>query len=506
MTDYKLNVNDDHIGSVVLPALFTVNEAIALHREVLDLREKDHPDYGSTLNSLAIALRERFYQVMDPADLDEAAKLQRAALQLHLPDHPEYIPILSSLAVTLTARYYQAGDLADFNEAVALHREALRLCPRGHPRYWIFLNNLASVLLAQYKEFGNDTVLAEAVQLSEEDVKARPGAWRSQYRLVGLRSQQGTAHYDPAAALQLLSELLKSPLGTTQTLLQLAVSRLSKLSTYDLSPACQEQIVGVYQQAIALMPRAAYLGLSLSQRLKSIVEADPTATMAACHALKLNQIPLALELLEQGRAVFWHQAQQLRSPVHDPHLSQELIDEINGLMQVLDTEPVLMEPQMKLVMEADAANRWKKSQRLEELLQQVNDQLDTEGTLHPLPASSYDTLVQAAQKGPVVVLLSTVVWSGAVIIKQGGTTSLVHLPEAFSQWLQEWTESWKEEIKEARAYFSDSAVSTVSTEVSRAARLNKFQQDGNQLLADLWSYIVEPIVRSLKDEMVCITL
>ena len=68
------------------------------------------------------------------------------------------------------------------------------------------------------------------------------------------------------------------------------------------------------QQAISLMPQAAYLGLSLNHRLKSVADAEHSATMAASHALLIPNATLALELLEQGRAVFWRQSLHLRTP------------------------------------------------------------------------------------------------------------------------------------------------------------------------------------------------
>lgn len=53
MTDYRLNVNDDHVGSVVLPALFTVNEAIAFKQSFQKICQEHHLkrivlDFGHT--------------------------------------------------------------------------------------------------------------------------------------------------------------------------------------------------------------------------------------------------------------------------------------------------------------------------------------------------------------------------------------------------------------------------------------------------------------------------
>ena len=141
----------------------------------------------------------------------------------------------------------------------------------------------------------------ELVQLSEEHVREHPGAWVSLGRLSGIKSKPQSCHSNPADALELLSQLLLSPLGSTQRLLHQVVSRLGELGTaYTLDDCLRKRLVDVYLQAIKLMPQAAHLGLDLHQRLQAIIDAEPAATMAASHALVLHNIPLALTLLEQG--------------------------------------------------------------------------------------------------------------------------------------------------------------------------------------------------------------
>jgi anti-anti-sigma factor len=53
MTDYRLNVNDDQVGSVTLPALFTVNEAIAFKQSFHQICEQ-HPDLRHIILDFAL--------------------------------------------------------------------------------------------------------------------------------------------------------------------------------------------------------------------------------------------------------------------------------------------------------------------------------------------------------------------------------------------------------------------------------------------------------------------
>ena len=83
-------------------------------------------------------------------------------------------------------------------------------------------------------------------------------------------------------------------------------------------------------RAAQLLPRLAMLGLDFPSRQRSLVsESDGLARDAAVCAIRLGKFGTAVELLEEGRAVFWSQALQLRAPINDlrdvaPQLEQKL--------------------------------------------------------------------------------------------------------------------------------------------------------------------------------------
>ena len=72
-------------------------------------------------------------------------------------------------------------------------------------------------------------------------------------------------------------------------------------------------LLGDYIATAGLLPRVAYFGLDIGSRLRALADADKLAVNGAAHALILEQPQLAIELLEQGRAVFWSQHLRLRT-------------------------------------------------------------------------------------------------------------------------------------------------------------------------------------------------
>lgn len=87
-------------------------------------------------------------------------------------------------------------------------------------------------------------------------------------------------------------------------------------SKFDGDSDLRLALLGVYTQTIDLLPRVAYFGLDIASRLRVWSNSDKLAADGAAHALNLHQPQVAIELLEQGRAVFWLQHLRLRTAFH----------------------------------------------------------------------------------------------------------------------------------------------------------------------------------------------
>ncbi|KAF8514665.1 hypothetical protein JB92DRAFT_3159438 [Gautieria morchelliformis] len=93
-----------------------------------------------------------------------------------------------------------------------------------------------------------------------------------------------------------------------------------------------------YQAAIKLLPCLAMLSLDLSSHQQALTSrTDGLACAAAACAIKSGQFERAVKLLEEGRAVFWSQALQLRMPMTDLHkVAPRLEETLRNISIVLE--------------------------------------------------------------------------------------------------------------------------------------------------------------------------
>jgi hypothetical protein len=77
-------------------------DCITNYREALELRPLGHPDRSETLINLATALRTRFEQDADRADLNDCITKYEEALELTPHGHPLRSTSLRSLALALS--------------------------------------------------------------------------------------------------------------------------------------------------------------------------------------------------------------------------------------------------------------------------------------------------------------------------------------------------------------------------------------------------------------------
>jgi len=81
-----------------------------------------------------------------------------------------------------------------------------------------------------------------------------------------------------------------------------------------------ESALEAYQAVIEFLPHMAMVGLNLQARWRALTSgSDGLARDAAACAIRSGQYERAVELLEEGRAVFWSQALQLRTPMTNLH-------------------------------------------------------------------------------------------------------------------------------------------------------------------------------------------
>jgi hypothetical protein len=165
-----------------------------------------------------------------------------------------------------------------------------------------------------------------------------------------------------------------------------------------------------YLTAIELLPRLAMLGSGLHARQRALTSgSDGLARDAAACAIRSGQYGKAVELLEEGRAIFWSQALQLRTPMsHLREVAPELEMKLKSLSFVLeqgslrDTSRSLSDsPQKVMSMEQEARHFYRLNVEWLETLEKVRQLHEFQDFLRP---NRLSTLQDAAVSAPVVIL------------------------------------------------------------------------------------------------------
>ncbi|KIM73862.1 hypothetical protein PILCRDRAFT_80603 [Piloderma croceum F 1598] len=434
-----------------------LDEAISLSRAALELLPEPHYRRPLTLNKLATVLDGRFGQSGRPEDLAESISLCREALKLFSPTDPVQPRCLNNLAGALRKQFVLLGQHEDVDEAISLHRDALKLFPATHPLRPFSLDNLGSTLSTRYDLSGQRQDLDEAISLHRDALELEPSPGPDRYRCLNnlavalstLFSQSGQCENLDAAidayyeSLSLLANrhpsicLISANLGRALMraysstdepgYLEKAMAAFRAAVTCEAASASQrfnaakswvqyadsghvESALEAYRAAIELLPRLAMLGLDLQSRHQALTAgSDGLARDAAAYAIRLGRCGEAVELLEEGRAVFWSQALQLHTPMTNLHkVAPQLEAELRRISLALeegslrDMSTNLSDaPQKVMSMEQEASHFSRLNNEWMVTLEKVR-QLD--GFQDFLHTSRLSTLQRAAANGPVVIL------------------------------------------------------------------------------------------------------
>ena len=247
------------------------DEVIVLDHEALDLRPPGYPLRSTSLNNLAVDLSTRYEKLGAMEDLDEAIILDQKAFDLRPQGHPDRSTSLNNFVNCLSTRYNRLGTLQDLDNAIVLVREALDLCPQGHPDRSESLDNLASCLCNRF---------TRSKQLQDkEELFSLCG------QLVHVPQVVSSSDLSAARAWIRVADDFHHPmiLLAYETSLRLLVEHLAAL------PSLPQHLV----------------------ILKTLTSSLAVDAFSAC--LRTRTPALAVELLEQGRGVFWSQFTRLHS-------------------------------------------------------------------------------------------------------------------------------------------------------------------------------------------------
>jgi tetratricopeptide (TPR) repeat protein len=365
-----------------------LEESIALYREALILRPAPHPDRSTLLNNLAIALHAQFKQTGKLNGLEEAIALHHEALVLRPAPHPDRSASLTNLAIALRARFAQKGELGDLDKSIALHHEALDLIPAPHPDHSASLNNLAIAFLMRFQQKG---------ELSDLEDSMKHFADASQYQTASVLQRFG----------------------------------ISRNWAHCAASTHHPSALQAYQHTINLLPHLASLDLNLQKRHEALSHARGLASEACNYATQVGDFDKAVEFLSAGRAVFWAQALQLRTPFDELHpAAPQLADKLRAISRALelasssydDFQPLNSDSQHIRDLEKEATRCRVLNEKWNHTLDEVRRLEGFEDFLKP---KSISKLREASSNGPVIMLNATSSRCDALIVTQDQVKHIV---------------------------------------------------------------------------------
>ena len=363
------------------------SEGIVLVREALVLRPPGHPLRSSSLNSLANGLSTRYEQFGATEDLDEAIALDREAFHLRPQGHPARSGSLNNLALHLSTRSEQLGTMEDLDEAILLGREALDLCPQGHSDRSMSLDSLAHHLCIRF---------TQSTQLQDKEELSSLYA-----QLVHVPQIVSSSDLSAAREWIRVAKDFQHPtiLPAYETSLRLLIQYLATL------PSLPEHLV----------------------ILKSLTSSLAVDAFSAC--LRKHAPSLAVELLEQGRGVFWSQLTRLHSPLHNVIVS-------GSAGKLLADEFTQLSLFIRNALNSPGADQHERLCSLNFEMQTVVTNIrKLPGLSRFLLPSLFPDLQRAASGGPVIVVNSSKYSCDALIVFLDRSYSVAYHTERCSRTL-----------------------------------------------------------------------
>ena len=507
-----------------------LNEAIALFKAALMQLPKQHTSRPGSMSVLGSALSKRSRKIGQLDDIDQAVSLHRESLLLIPQLDPDRPRLLHNLANTLARRFDKKGQIDDLHETVCLHREALELRPSGHPDRLLSLNELARVLYRRFDNTGEISDLDEALRACRESVHKLPAddpatctyAGTLGGVLMSVHSQtQNPDHLDDAMAAFRAAATCK----TAGALRRFVVARRWAYHADGIHSSALE----AFRTAIQLLPHIAMLGLDLTSRHEALSQISGNSALAcdaALCAIRSNQLALAVELIEEGRAIFWAQALQLRTPLDDlrlvePALAQKLenISRALELGSQRENSRLTTDRSRKvMLMEAEEVRYRRLS---EDWLQAVTEARRVEGFHNFLRPKKLVDLQKAASNGPVVILIAGNTASSALIVMPSGVEHILlpdltradvkvlarSLQTALSLDMYSFMKTLKAPLKtlvtKSQAYrrISDLSVHSDGRAYNTKRRAKRPSEEPDDvfrdILAIIWTCVVKPVIQYL---------
>ncbi|KAJ6607580.1 CHAT domain-containing protein, partial [Mycena sp. CBHHK59/15] len=447
-------------------------------QQAMPVTAEDNPDLAGHLHSLALSFTDQYRRSGNLSDLEAALENDKEAVAQTPTGHPDLAGHLQSLAVSFTDRYQRTGDLSDLEAALENDKRAVAQTPTGHPDLAGRLQSLALSFTDRYRRSGDLSDLEAALENNQAAVAQTPTghpdlAGRLQNLALSFRDryQRSGNLSSLKAALFNFNASFKGPtsdlVGSWKSGLQWA----SLAKTHRPS-----DLLEAYSAAFSLLPDILWIGNSISVRQEANrrlnVSQATSDAISAC--IDLSNLPLAIQLLEQGLATTFQQLLQLKSNVHF------LPQADAAKLQQLSVE----------LYSGTSENPQSIATQRNALLTELQQRPGLEYFLRPRP---YTDLCQASQHGPIVILNSHSDHCDTIILLSPTSDPLcIPLPYVSVGSLKQQRSVLKDVIQGRN----------ITSREPQIARLQGQREGGEPslkaLLSWIWTSVVEPIYMALK--------
>ncbi|KAJ7263845.1 CHAT domain-containing protein [Mycena rebaudengoi] len=365
--------------------------ALENNQAAVEQTPEGHPDLAGRLESLAASFTDQYKRSGDVKDLEAALQNDQAAVEKTPKGHPKLAGHLKNLAVSFSDRYKKLGDVKDLEAALQNNEAAVEQTPEGHPDLAGRLQNLAASFTTRYQRSGDVKDLEASVQNDQAAVAQTPQghpelAGRLQDLAISFAHQ-----YQRSGDVKDLEAVLFSYSNSFQCNTSDPVkSWHSALNWASFAKAHRPaDILKAYSAAFHLLPEILWIGstVSVRQDVNMRINVSQATSNAITACIDLSNLPLAIELLEQGLATTFQQLLQLKTNLD--FLPQEEADKLALLSADLYSGKAEYPQRV-------AADR-------NTLINEIRNRPGLENFLRPKP---YTDLCQVAQHGPIVILNS----------------------------------------------------------------------------------------------------
>lgn len=486
------------------------DEALALFREAVDVARGTYV-YSQAVLNLTQCLVLHCEKSGDHRNLDEAISLCNNWLvythtgeQIKLRGHYLY-----TFGRAVLLRYQRSRNPTDVDRAISSYETVLACLPIGDTGRSRVIIAMADALLLRFTIFhnANDILTTEHHLLKTLANLAAENPDRSAClsKLVEVILVEKTSRFSISEALRRIIEMLNEPSQFAQDRVYNSSKAFKLLQPFSYiirgNDHFRRQLLDAYTRATELLPQVARFGLDHTTRLQVLGNCDSLASDAAGCALLAGQLKLALQLLEQGRAIFWTQHLRLRSAFNG--LPTDLTKELCETAAALGREPPLdsFHPmslddpeQAKTIRELEATRRRQLGDRFQELIQRVRL---LPGLDRYMLSDSFQMLTESARHGPVVVLIGNNLCCQAVILKGPGIAYSLDFAGQSLERLRGYTQFMTVATRHARGHTRNRAMK---------AKASSGGKKLEAVLADLWFTVMKVVVKALQIVVRCFAL